>query len=104
MTPSNLLSPLVSELGIGGIGGFCAGYTIKKIAKIVATILAIGFLGLQYLALKGIIEINYSVLQDWAMSLLGKVGLVQEVFSTLLVTMPFGAGFIGGLVLGLKKG
>ncbi len=94
----------MSELGIGGIGGFCAGYTIKKIAKIVAPILAIGFLGLQYLALKGIVEINYPALQDWAMSLFGKAGALQEAITTLLAPMPFGAGFAGGLILGLKKG
>jgi len=101
LIPSNLLSPLVSELGIGG---FCVGYTIKKIAKIMATILAIGFLGLQYLALKEIVKINYSALQYWVMSLFGKAGALQGAITTLLAPMPFGAGFAIGLVLGLKKG
>ena len=91
-------------MGMGGIGGFCVGYTIKKIAKIMVTILAIGFLGLQYLVLKGIVEINYSALQYWVMSLLGKTGALQGAITTLLAPMPFGAGFAGGLILGLKKG
>ncbi|EMR73713.1 hypothetical protein MCGE09_00205, partial [Thaumarchaeota archaeon SCGC AB-539-E09] len=50
MIPINLVSPLVGELGLGGVGGFCVGYSMKKIAKIVTAIFAIGFLGLQYLA------------------------------------------------------
>jgi uncharacterized membrane protein (Fun14 family) len=104
LIPSTLLSPPVNELGIGGIGGFCVGYTIKKIAKTIITVLAIGFLGLQYLAFKGIVEINYLALQDLAMSLLGKAGALQGAITTLLAQMPFGVGFAVGLVLGLKKG
>jgi len=89
---------------IAGIGGFCVGYTIKKIAKIMTTILAFGFLGLQYLTLKGIVEINYSALQHWVMSLFGKTGILIGTITTLLTPIPFGAGFAGGLVLGIKKG
>lgn len=91
-------------MGIGGVGGFCVGYASKKFAKIVATILAIGFLGLQYLAYKGIVEINYSALQSWVMSRLGEAGVLQVFLITLLAQMPFGVGFVGGLVLGFKKG
>jgi uncharacterized membrane protein (Fun14 family) len=104
LIPSTLTSPLVNELGTGGIGGFCIGYTIKKIAKIVITASAIGFLGLQYLAYKGIIEINYLALQDLAESLLGEAGALQGVFTILLSQMPFATGFTAGLFLGFEKG
>lgn len=102
--PINLVSPLVGELGIGGVGGFCVGYASKKLAKIVAILLAIGFLGLQYLAYNGIVEINYSALQSWIMSMLGEAGVLQVFLTALLAQMPFGVGFVGGLVLGFKKG
>lgn len=104
MIPTNLLSPLVGELGIGGIGGFCVGYALKKVAKIVAAICAMGFLGLQYLAYRGIVEINYSALNSWVMNMLGEAGTLQVVITTILAQMPFGVGFVGGLALGLKKG
>jgi len=91
-------------LGLGGFGGFCVGYSIKKIAKIVAAIFAIGYLGLQYLANVGVISINYLVLEEWAMSMFGETSALQGFFITLLAQMPFGVGFAGGLVLGLKKG
>ena len=104
MIPTNLVSPLVGELGLGGVGRFCVGYSMKKCAKIVTAIFAIGFLGLQYLANVGVISINYLVLKEWAMSMFGETSALQGFFITLLAQMPFGVGFTGGLVLGLKKG
>ena len=47
---SNILTPLAGEIGIGGIGGFLAGWALKKAAKMVAVIIGLAFLGLQYLA------------------------------------------------------
>ena len=104
LIPTNLVSPLVGELGLGGVGGFCVGYSMKKIAKIVTAIFAIGFLGLQYLANVGIISINYLALENWGMSMFGETSALQGFFITLLTQMPFGIGFTGGLVLGLKQG
>jgi uncharacterized membrane protein (Fun14 family) len=104
MIPSNLVSPLTSELGIGGIGGFCVGYSLKKLAKIVVTTMAFSFLGLHFLAQKGVIMIDYLALEDWVMSVLGKTSDFQGFFITLIAETPIGVGFAGGLVLGLKKG
>ena len=104
MIPPNLVSPLTSELGIGGIGGFCVGYSLKKFAKIVSIIVALSFLGLQYLAQKGVIMIDYHALEAWAMNVLGGTGALQGFFVTLIAQMPFGIGFAGGLAIGLKKG
>ena len=98
------MSPLASELGIGGIGGFCVGYSIKKFAKIVAAILAFCFLGLQYLANIGIIEINYLALEGWVLSMFGETSVLQEFLVVFIAQMPVGVGFMGGLAIGLKKG
>ena len=104
MIPPNLVSTLTSELGIGGIGGFCVGYSMKKLAKIVSIIVALSFLGLQILAQKGVIMINYFALEAWATNMLGETGALQGFFVTLIAQMPFGIGFTGGLLLGLKNG
>ncbi|MHC4690140.1 MAG: FUN14 domain-containing protein [Planctomycetota bacterium] len=101
---TTLVSPLTSELGIGGIGGFCVGYSLKKCAKILVTIMTFSFLGLQYLAQKGVIMINYLALEEWVINILGETNTFQGFFITLIAQTPFGVGFAGGLIIGLKKG
>ncbi len=47
---SDLWTPLVGEIGMGGVGGFLVGFAVKKAAKIIAVIIGLFFLSLQYLA------------------------------------------------------
>jgi uncharacterized membrane protein (Fun14 family) len=91
-------------LGIGGIGGFCVGYSLKKISKIFVAISAFSFLGLKVLAQKGVIMINYPALEEWALNLIGETSALQGFLITLIAQTPIGVGFAGGLVIGLKKG
>ena len=101
---SNLLTPLVGELGIGGVGGFLVGFALKKAAKILAVIVGLFALGLQYLAYENIISIDYTALQVFANELLGQTTGAQTWLTDFIVYAPFGAAFIGGLYLGLQKG
>lgn len=101
---SNILTPLAGEIGIGGIGGFLSGWALKKAAKLLAIILGVAFLGLQYLAYKGVIAIDYSALTTWANELLGQASGVQSLLTDFIVHAPFGAAFIGGFYLGLQRG
>ncbi len=101
---SNILTPLAGEIGIGGIGGFLAGWALKKAAKIMAIIIGVAFLGLQYMAYKGVIAIDYSALTSWVNELLGQASGVQNLITDFIVHAPFGAAFIGGFYLGLQKG
>ena len=50
MELSAILTPLTMELSLGGVGGFLVGYAVKMIAKIIAVLLGLAFLGLQYLS------------------------------------------------------
>jgi len=104
MASTDFVSPLVAEIGIGGIGGFIVGYALKKIAKILVVLLGLGFLILQYLAYQGIININYSALTDWAEGLVGQASGLQGVLVVLIAHIPFGATFAVGFALGLKMG
>ena len=104
MASTDFVSPLVAEIGIGGIGGFIVGYALKKIAKILVVLLGLGFLILQYLAYQGIININYSALTDWAKGLVGQASGFQGVLVALIAHIPFGATFAVGFALGLKMG
>jgi uncharacterized membrane protein (Fun14 family) len=101
---SNILTPLAGEIGIGGVGGFLAGWALKKAAKILAVILGVAFIGLQYLAYKGIIAIDYSALTAWANEIAGQASGVQNLVTDFIVHAPFGAAFVGGFYLGLQKG
>jgi uncharacterized membrane protein (Fun14 family) len=42
------ITPLIYQVGIGGIGGFIAGYAFKKLLKIVAVIVGLFILALIY--------------------------------------------------------
>jgi len=104
MSSTDILTPLVSELGIGGVGGFVVGYAVKKLARIVALVLGVGFVALQYLAYKGFILINYSAMKEWMVSLTGQTTQLQSLVADLIIHIPFGASFGLGFYLGLKKG
>jgi uncharacterized membrane protein (Fun14 family) len=99
-----ILTPLLTQLGVGGIAGLCVGYALMKIGRLVALVLGIAFLGLQALAYKGIININYTALQDWANGVIGQIGIAEGVLTTLISNLPFAASFLVGFYLGVKIG
>jgi len=92
---------LIYQLGIGGTGGFLIGYAAKKIAKIIAVFLGFYAASLLYLNHMGVITMNYerfmSVASDSATN-------IANFFASSLGGLPFSAGFVGGFVLGVKKG
>lgn len=96
-----VVSPLLTQLGLGGVGGYLTGYALKKMAKLLALFVGLVFLGLQYLAHIGIIQINYDKLVLFVEQFTGKAsGLATFLFSNL----PFGVSFLAGSALGFKKG
>ncbi|UCD44451.1 MAG: FUN14 domain-containing protein [Candidatus Bathyarchaeota archaeon] len=101
---SNILTPLAGEIGVGGIGGFLAGWALKKAAKMVAVLIGVAFLGLQYLAYRDIISIDYGALQSWVNELVGQASGTQSLLIDFIAHAPFGAAFVGGFYLGLQKG
>ena len=104
MSLSDLWTPLIGELGIGGVGGFLVGFAVKKAAKIIAVIIGLFFLSLQYLAYENIITIDYGALKVFANELLGQTSGAQTWLTDFIVHAPFGAAFVGGLYFGLRKG
>lgn len=99
----DLLSPVVSQIGLGGVGGFLVGYAFKKFAKVVAFILGAVFIFLQILAFYGVIQINYGALFLAVEHVFG--GFQSAGFLTsLFVNVPFSGSFVAGTYLGLKVG
>lgn len=101
---SELLSPLVYQLGAGGILGFLAGYAIKKVVKIAAVIAGLFALALIYLGYTGVISVNYEKLTEATEGLIGDLGGASQWVSPIIANLPFAGSFVAGAALGLKKG
>jgi len=97
---SEMLTPIVSQLGTGGIGGFLLGYLIKKVLTLA---LVIGGFALVffYLAFDQVIEVNYA-------QLLARVGEIattaSQYLSPLLSNLPFSGSLIVGVLAGFMLG
>jgi uncharacterized membrane protein (Fun14 family) len=99
-----IITPLLTQLGVGGIAGLCVGYALKKMGKLLAILLGIAFLFLELLAYKGIININYSALEDWAKGMIGQAGAFEGVLTAIIANLPFSASFLVGFTIGFKMG
>ena len=104
MSLANVFAPVAGELGLGGVSGFCVGYAVKKVSKLVASILAVFFLRVQYLAYIGVVKVNQAALQVLIEGIMAEAGALQGAITTYIIQLSFGAGFAGGLILGLKQG
>ena len=101
---SEVISPIIYQLGAGGILGFVAGYAIKKLLKILAVIAGLFALALIYLGYTGIISVNYEKLTEAIEGLMGDLGGASQWVSPIVANLPFAGSFLVGAALGLKKG
>lgn len=101
---TDLISPVVFQLGVGGIGGFIVGYAIKKLSKLILILIGLFILLLIYLGTQGVININYGALWDALSGLVGWAGSTLSWLVGVLSLLPFAASFIAGFLLGLKLG
>jgi uncharacterized membrane protein (Fun14 family) len=98
---SEALPPVITQFGVGGIGGFLVGYAVKKIVKIVAFLLGLSILLLFYLDGIGLITVNYERLSAAASGLLRAAA---EFLPVIIGYLPLATSFTAGLTLGLMKG
>jgi len=101
---SAVLTPIVTQLGIGAVGGFIVGYALKKAAKIVAVIIGLFLVALIYLVNKGIITIDYGKFEDAISEALGGAGTAAGWLAPLIAHLPFAGAFGLGFFLGFKIG
>lgn len=100
----SIVTPIVFQLGFGGIAGFIVGYAFKKLTKLLAIIAALFFIALMYLAYAGIISINFGALVNSIGGLLGVAGQATNWIAPIIGILPFAGSFIAGLFLGFKMG
>lgn len=101
---SEIVSPLVYQLGIGGVGGFIVGFAVKKISKLIIILIGIFLIALIYLSTQNIITINYQALWNAAAGLLGSAGQAAPWLVGLVSILPFAGSFIVGFLIGFKLG
>lgn len=101
---SAVLSSVVYQLGVGGIGGFIVGYAIKKISKLIVVLMGLFIIFLLYLGTSGIISVNYEELWNALASLLGFASQVATWLVGLISLLPFMGSFLAGFLLGFKLG
>jgi len=101
---SDIISPLAYQLGIGGIGGFIVGFTIKKLSKLIMILIGLLIALLLYLAAQGIIDINFGALWTALAGLIDSASGAFSWFIGIISLLPFAGSFLVGFLLGLKVG
>jgi uncharacterized membrane protein (Fun14 family) len=101
---SEIITPLVYQFGLGGIGGFILGFALKKIAKLFIVLIGIFIVALLYLGVNGIISINYDSLWTTIANGLGGAGQAASWLVGVISLLPFVGSFVLGFVIGFKIG
>jgi uncharacterized membrane protein (Fun14 family) len=101
---SEIITPIVYQLGAGGITGFVAGYAVKKITKLILIVIGIFVMVLIYLDYTGIINVNYSKLADAVAGLVGKAGGASSLLVAIIAHLPIAGSFLVGFFIGWKMG
>jgi uncharacterized membrane protein (Fun14 family) len=101
---SEIIPPLAYQVGIGGIGGFIVGFTIKKLSKLIVILIGLFIIVLLYLGTQGTISINFESLWNALAGVFGFVGQAGGWLIGLISLLPFMGSFVVGFLLGFKVG
>ena len=101
---SELIPPVVYQLGVGAICGFIIGFAIKKAIKLLMIIAGFFLLILIYLGYSGVITINFEKLLQAVGNLLSWGQQAADWLTIIISTLPLTGSFILGLILGFKVG
>ncbi len=101
------VQPYIGQITFGGLAGFVTGYALKKIGKVLAVVLGLGFILLQLLAYAGYVQIDWVRIQQSVQPLLSQDNLRtgwDQLVRLLTYNLPFAGGFTVGLLIGLRRG
>ncbi len=101
---SDILTPIVFQLGIGVVGGFILGFALKKIAKIFLLLAVIVVVALLFLGVSNVLNINFGSLWDSVSGWLGSAGQAASWVVGLIAIIPFIGSFLVGFVIGFLLG
>jgi uncharacterized membrane protein (Fun14 family) len=90
---------------MGLVTGWAVGFALKKIAKLVALILAVVFVFVQLLVVNKMMVVNWPALAHTFSIATGHVAShSNHWWSTLLLNFPYAGAFGVGFFSGFKKG
>jgi len=101
---SEIFPSIIFQLGVGGIGGFILGFTLKKLSKLILLLIGFFVVVLLYLGMKGVISINYGALFEAISNFFHWAGSAISWLTHVVALLPFAGSFIAGFLLGLKFG
>ncbi|MEM3153447.1 MAG: FUN14 domain-containing protein [Candidatus Bathyarchaeia archaeon] len=103
---SEVFPSIIFQLGVGGIGGFILGFTLKKLSKLILLLIGLFIVVLLYLGMKGIIHvsINYEALFEAVSNFFHWAGSAISWLVSVVALLPFFGSFVAGFILGLKLG
>lgn len=99
--PPELLD-LLPSLGSGVVGGFAIGWAARKLLRLVVFLLVVQFGVLVVLEQLGYIVINYDRFRRLWVDI--DPSRVPDDVPVQIEVLPFSAAFVGGFVLGFRRG
>ncbi|KAJ8004686.1 hypothetical protein DPEC_G00138890 [Dallia pectoralis] len=106
---------VATQIALGGVSGWCAGYLFRKVGKIVATAVGGGFLLLQIANHSGYVQVDWKKVEkdvNNAKSLLRKKAdravpelnsFIDQSTEFVKINVIVTSGFFGGFLVGLAS-
>ena len=94
---------ILMTLGGGGLAGWAVGFTLKKVAKLAALVLGVGFMSIQYLAYNSYITIDWERIKKTVPDEQLEQS-ANSLMSMLTYNLPFAGAFLVGFWMGFRKG
>jgi uncharacterized membrane protein (Fun14 family) len=101
---SEIITPVVWQLGLGAVGGFIVVFALKRITKLFIVIIGLFVLALLYLSVNGVININYSALWTTIANGLGIARAAASWVVGIVSVLPFIGSFAVEFFLVFKIG
>ena len=98
--PTALALEFVAGAAIGGL----AGFGTKRIAKLLAIVVGLQLMGLRYLESRGIVTVDYERLTAGLVGARDRASADLHWLESILSTVPIGAGFASGFLIGFHRG
>lgn len=102
----SILTGMLPDLSVGAILGFGTGMAVKFVGKAALIIIGLIYIVLQFLAWSEVINIDWIKIQSISEPLIkqGSEEGPNWLMRILTHNVPFGGAFIGGFLLGLRRG
>jgi len=110
MTPTQLGDISLQQIGIeaggGAVIGGVIGFAAKKVAKLIAIIVGLELALFKFLETRGVLAVNWEKITNASANVTDTATSAETPswVNSFLSTLPVGAGFTGGFLLGFKRG